>query len=75
MSYVNEGVWDRIARVTIGLVLLYLSWSGTVDGNWGTFLKFFGFFPLATGLSGWCPLYIPFGFRTNGKSRQAAEAV
>ncbi len=48
MSYVNEAVWDRIARVALDVVLLYLGWSGTVDGNWGKFLKVFGFLPLAT---------------------------
>lgn len=69
MSYVNEAVWDRIARVALGVVLLYLGWSGTVDGNWGNFLKVFGFLPLATGLSGWCLLYSLFGYSTNGKHR------
>lgn len=64
-SWINEGVWDRIIRVAIGVVLLYLGWSGTVDGGWGAFLKYFGFFPVATGLSGFCPLYVVFGFRTN----------
>jgi hypothetical protein len=64
-SWINEGVWDRIIRVAIGVVLLYLGWSGVVEGGWGTFLKYFGFFPLATGLSGFCVLYPLFGFRTN----------
>lgn len=64
-SWVNEGVWDRIIRVAIGVVLLYLGWSGTIDGGWGTFLKYFGFFPLVTGLSGFCLIYALFGYRTN----------
>lgn len=75
MSYVNEGVWDRIIRVTIGVVLLYLGWSGTIDGSWGTFLKYFGFFPLATGLSGFCVLYYLFGFSTNGQTRERVKAA
>ena len=69
MSFVNESGWDRIARVALGMVLLYLGWSGTVDGGLGTALGVFGFVPLVTGLVGWCPLYAVFGWRTNGKTR------
>jgi hypothetical protein len=72
MSYVNIAAWDRIARVALGVVLLYLGWSGTVDGNWGTVLKVFGLVPLGTGLSGWCLLYTLFGYSTNGTHRQTA---
>lgn len=65
MTFVNEAGWDRIARIALGIVLLYLGWSGVVDGGIGTFIKFFGFVPLATGLAGWCPLYAIFRFRTS----------
>lgn len=71
MSYVNEAWWDRIVRVALGVVLLYLGWSGVVDGSWGTLLRFVGFLPLATGLSGWCPLYTLLGYSTNGRHRPA----
>lgn len=72
MSFANEASWDRIARVALGIVILYLGWAGVVTGGWGVFLKVFGFVPLATGLLGWCPLYALFRVRTN---RQAEEAV
>ncbi len=75
MSFVNEAAWDRIIRVAIGVVLLYLGWSGVVEGGWGTFLKIFGFFPLATGLSGFCVLYTPFRVSTNGKTYKTRETV
>lgn len=65
MKYVNEAGWDRIARVALGAVLLYLGWSGAVDGTLGTVFQYLGFVPLATGLAGWCPLYAMFRFRTN----------
>lgn len=65
MSWVNEANWDRIARVVVGLVLLYLGWSGVVGGGLGAVLKILGFVPLLTGLIGWCPLYTLFKFRTN----------
>ena len=75
MKYVNEAGWDRIARVALGIVLLYLGWSGAVAGTVGTVLQFLGFVPLATGLLGWCPLYAIFGYRTNANSRQALKAA
>ena len=62
---VNEAPWDRIVRVVLGLVMLYLGWSGAVDGVLGTVLQWLGFVPLITGLVGWCPLYRLFGIRTN----------
>jgi hypothetical protein len=65
MSFINEASWDRIARVAIGAVLIYLGFSGTVEGGLGTFLGVLGFVPLITGLVGWCPLYAIFRFRTN----------
>ncbi|PWH13783.1 MAG: DUF2892 domain-containing protein [Anaerolineae bacterium] len=65
MTWVNEATWDRIARVVLGVVLLYLGWSGVVGGTLGVVLKFLGFVPLLTGLIGWCPLYSLLKFRTN----------
>ncbi len=64
MSYVNEAWWDRVLRVALGVVILYLGWAGVVDGALGTFLKFLGFIPLITGLVGWCPLYALARIRT-----------
>ena len=65
MKYVNEAGWDRIVRVVLGIVLLYLGWTGVVTGDWGTFLKIIGFLPLLTGLVGFCPLYAVLKIRTN----------
>lgn len=64
-GFVNEAPWDRILRVALGLVMLYLGWSGAVDGALGVVLQWLGFVPLLTGLVGWCPLYRLFGIRTN----------
>ena len=65
MSFMNEAGWDRIARVGLGVVLIFLGFSGTIDGGLGTFLGILGFVPLITGLAGWCPLYALLKFRTN----------
>ena len=74
MSFINEAAWDRIARVVVGIVLLYLGWAEVVTGGWGTFLKVIGFVPLATGLVGWCPLYALFGHRTNDQRTGSVTA-
>ena len=55
----NVGGVGRIARIGAGVVLIALAATGTV-GAWG----FLGVVPLATGLSGWCPAYLPFGLST-----------
>ena len=75
MRFTNEAGWDRIARVVLGAVVLYLGWSGTVEGGLGDFLKVFGFVPLATGIVGWCPIYAAFGFRTNRKPSRGPAAT
>lgn len=69
MGIINEAGWDRIARILVGIGLLYLGWADVVTGGWGTFLRIVGFVPLATGLIGWCPLYALFRFRTNEERR------
>lgn len=55
----NVGGIDRVLRILVGLVLIGLAVTGTV-GVWG----YIGVVPLATGLIGWCPAYLPFGMST-----------
>lgn len=52
----NVGGIDRMARIVAGVALIALAASGAV-GMWG----WIGVVPLATGLIGWCPAYMPFG--------------
>lgn len=57
----NVGTVDRAIRIVAGLVLLSLIFI--LEGNarwWGLV----GLLPLATGLIGWCALYVPFGIDT-----------
>jgi hypothetical protein len=60
----NESGWDRVVRVLLGVVLLWLGWGGVVTGTLGAVLKIVGFVPLLTGIVGWCPLYAALGFST-----------
>lgn len=55
----NVGSVDRAIRIIAGLVLIGLAATGTI-GVWG----YIGVVPLATGLIGWCPAYLPFGIKT-----------
>lgn len=55
----NVGSIDRVARITVGAVLVGLAATGTV-GWWG----WLGVVPLMTGFIGWCPAYLPFGLST-----------
>ena len=64
MFRINEANWDRIGRLVLGLVLLFLGWAGIVPGGLGLFLKIIGFVPLLTAVVGWCPLYAMFKFST-----------
>jgi hypothetical protein len=65
MKYVNEASWDRIVRIALGVVLLYLGWAGVVGGTLGVVLQWLGLVPLITGIVGWCPAYGLLKFRTN----------
>jgi hypothetical protein len=65
MIKVNEAGWDRIARIVLGAILLYLGFGGIVAGGLGLVLDVLGFVLLLTGLVGWCPLYALFKFSTN----------
>ncbi len=55
----NVGGIDRILRITVGLVLIALTLTGTI-GLWG----WLGLVPLATGAFRFCPAYPLLGMNT-----------
>ena len=55
----NVGGIDRALRIVVGIVLIGLAATDKI-GWWG----YIGVVPLATGLIGWCPAYLPFGIKT-----------
>ena len=59
----NVGGVDRLLRVGLGLALILAGFL-VLGGTAGTILGVVGLIPLATGLIGWCPLYLPFRFST-----------
>ena len=69
----NEGIIDRTLRVLLGMVLLPtgLFWLGGLQGNvLGLVVTGFSLLPLITGLTGFCPLYVPFGISTLEKEKE-----
>ena len=57
----NVGTIDRILRIVVGLVAIaFALFSGHELAVWG----WIGVVPVATGLIGWCPAYLPFGLKT-----------
>ncbi|CAG0996724.1 hypothetical protein BURK1_02585 [Burkholderiales bacterium] len=62
----NVGGVDRTVRIVLGVVILSLVF--VLEGNarwWGLV----GLLPLVTGLTAWCPAYLPFGIRTCATKR------
>lgn len=55
----NMAVWDRAARVIVGVLLIVLSLTGTI-GLWG----WIGIVPLVTAALGNCPAYSLIGLST-----------
>ena len=58
---VNEGITDRVLRITAGFLIL--SAFFLVEGN-ARWFALIGFVPLITGLAGYCPVYSLLGLRT-----------
>ncbi len=52
----NVGKMDKAIRILVGLGVILWGYS---EQNW---LGAIGLVPLLTGLLGWCPAYLPFGF-------------
>jgi len=57
----NVGGIDRLLRIVAGLALLAA--VALLEGH-ARWLGLIGLVPLLTGVFGYCPLYVPFGFRT-----------
>lgn len=63
---VNMGTIDRVIRLVIAGVLIGVGLA-VVRGPGGIAMAAVGAIPLLTGLSGFCPLYVPFGIDSRGQ--------
>ena len=72
----NEGIIDRTLRVILATVLLLvgLFWLGGLQGSvLGLVVTGFALLPLLTGLTGFCPLYVPLGISTLEKEKELMD--
>lgn len=60
----NMGSADRIIRLVLAAVMIYLAYSGTVTGIVATILYVLAIVFVLTSLVRTCPLYMPFGLST-----------
>jgi hypothetical protein len=64
MYKINEAGWDRILRIVLGVLLIFLGWA-VFAGGLGLGLKLLGLVFLFTGIIGWCPIYYLFNLSTH----------
>ena len=63
----NMGIFDRAIRLLLAAVIGGLYFTKIISGAIGVMLLVLAGIFILTGLIRLCPLYLPFGFRTNGK--------
>jgi hypothetical protein len=63
VTFVNEGLWDRLIRLFIGLVLGYAAWMAW-PGTAAMVYLAIGTIAFVTGIVGWCPAYALFHLST-----------
>jgi hypothetical protein len=61
----NMGTIDRIARVLIAILIGYLYFTKQISGTLGLVLIILAVVFILTSLIRICPLYLPFGLKTN----------
>lgn len=61
----NMGSTDRIIRVVIAIILIGLYATSTLTGTWGIAGLVLAAVFILTSFVSVCPLYLPFGIRTN----------
>ena len=61
----NEGKWDRIIRVILGLILFYVGYA-MLASPWNYVAYVLGLISLVTGLIGFCLIYSIFKINTKG---------
>ena len=64
LKFTNESPLDRVVRIILGLTIVGLGWFGIEDDLVAATFKIFGFFPLVTGILGWCPFYAILGYKS-----------
>jgi hypothetical protein len=64
----NMGNTDRMIRILIALIIAGLNYAGILTGTLGMVSLVLAVVFLLTSMISFCPLYLPFGISTTGKS-------
>lgn len=65
----NMGMFDRIIRIVISLILIALYFTNVITGVLGIVLIALAIVFTLTSFISFCPLYFPFGFNTCKKEK------
>ncbi len=63
----NMGVYDRVIRILIAVVVAVLYFTQVITGTLGIILLILAGILVLTSIVGLCPLYLPFGLSTSRK--------
>ena len=66
----NMGNADRVIRLLAALVVLVLYFTNVITGTLAVILLIIAAIFIVTGIIGFCPLYVPFGFNTLKKAQK-----
>ncbi|MCX7632824.1 MAG: DUF2892 domain-containing protein [Turneriella sp.] len=66
----NMGTVDRVIRLLAAIAVAVLYGLGYISGTLAIVLAVVAVAFFATSLIGWCPLYLPLGISTAGKSEK-----
>lgn len=61
----NMGTADKVIRILVAIVIAALFFTNVITGAWGIVLLVLAAVFLLTSFVSFCPLYLPFGIRTN----------
>jgi hypothetical protein len=67
----NMGTTDRVIRILIAVVFAALYFADIATGTLGIVVLVVSGIFLVTGLTGFCPLYYPFGLHSTKKIEKA----
>lgn len=74
----NMGRLDRTIRICAAVALVpvgLFALGGWHDSLVGILVVAFSAVPLVTGLTGFCPAYVPFGISTTGGDKHSTERL
>jgi len=66
----NMGALDKTLRLIATVLFVVLIAAGVPEGTWVWIFTFIAAMFLVTGLTGFCPLYVPFGISTVPKKKK-----